>query len=137
MEKPNIEEQIKGCRTFRDIEILMHKTLPGWCLGFINKFSEDYPKFTENWNQTCEKAGVKPAQIMIVKKLDSKRDNNKASNFFAECFTKAGFCVRRSIEFTSCPACSSAIPTKELYNIIKENDKNIPNKWSCYCRKCK
>ena len=114
----------------------MHKTLPGWCLGFMNKFSEDYPKFTENWVQTCQKAGVKPAQIMIVRKLDTK-NNNTARSFFAECFAKAGFCVRRSIEFNSYPACSSAIPTKELYNILRENETNIPSYWSSYCVKCK
>lgn len=81
METTNVEEQIKSCRTFRDIEELMHKTLPGWCLGFINKFSDDYQLFTDNWYKTCKKAGVKPAQIMIVKKLDNKKEDNP-QNFF-------------------------------------------------------
>ena len=136
METENISEKIKECRTFRDIEILMHKTLPGWCVGFINKFSEDYPRFTENWHKTCEKAGVKPAQIMIVKKLDMK-DKESPYNFFASCFSKAGFCVRRGSEFSSCPGCSDAIPTRELFSLIKKTDKNIPKLWSSYCLKCK
>ena len=136
METKDIMEEIKGCRNFKDIEILMHKKLPGWCLGFMDKFSDDYPEFTKNWHKTCEKVGIKPAQIMIVKKLDITKKNS-AHTFFADCFTGAGFCVRRNIEFTSCPACSSAIPTKNLYNIIKENNVNIPRKWSSYCVNCK
>lgn len=135
MKTQEVLDKIKGCKTLKQIEILMKEILPGWCLGFLNKFSDDYPVLTKNWYSMCKKINIKPTQIMLVKNIDISKKQTPES-LFSECFSKAGFCVRRITEFNYCPNCLSAIPTEKLYNIIKENNNNIPKKWSQYCINC-
>ena len=127
-------EEIKTCRTLLDVKNLMEKTVPGWCLGFSEKFSDDYPDLTKNWEKVCSKIGTRKAQIMLVKYIEEGREDPE--NIFTECFSKAGFCVRRATEFRACPECGAIVPTKIMHDLMKKNKISCPKIWSEKCSLC-
>ena len=127
-------EEIKSCRTILEVKNLMEKMLPGWCLGFSSKFSLDYPQLTANWNKVCENLNTRRAQIMIVKYIEEGKKDPE--NIFADCFSGAGFCVRRATEFRACPKCGDVIPTKIMYDWMKRNKMTVPEEWSEKCTCC-
>ena len=134
---PNTEEimsELKLCQTLGDVKTLVDKVFPEWFVTTMPRFSNDYPQFQNNWTLVCKKIGVTPTQVMIVEEVEQGPDYTLIQNF-AECFTRAGFAVRKKMEFIPCSECSSALPSALVYKQLEEKNKNLPE-WSQKCSKC-
>lgn len=134
---PEILHNLKQCRTIGDIKSLVDQTFPQWFVTIMPKFCHDYPFLQTNWDNVCKRVPVLKAQIMIVEEVE-QGDKYTLIQQFSECFAKAGFAVRRKMEFIPCSKCGSAIPSIMLYDYLKNQDKeHIPNDWSKTCSGCK
>ncbi len=122
--------------TLGGIKTLVDDVFPDWFVTTIPSYSSDYHQFQLNWISCCKKIGCSKAQIMIVEEIE-KGDDYSLIREFAECFTAAGFSVRRKMEFIPCSVCSSALPTKQMYDYM--NSKNmlvVEGGWSSKCSTC-
>lgn len=129
----NIEElkkQLTEKRTLKDVLDFVNTIFPGWVVDFVDKYSDKYPFFTENWHKTCAEAKVKPTQIMIVDKVDFT-EGHDLLKIFGELFTKSGFSVKCKDHLLRCPRCEAIYPTSEMHTILKEGGSNIPEVWEC------
>ena len=70
-----------------------------------------------------KKAGVKPKQIMIVEEVEQGPNYTLVQNF-AECFTRAGFSVRKKMEFF--PNTGRALPTQIINKQLVEKGIDVP-----------
>ena len=136
---PEILEQLKQCRTIGDVKALVDQTFPQWFVTIMPRFCTDYPFLQTNWDNVCKRVPIAKAQIMIVEEVE-QGDKYTLIQQFAECFTKAGFCVRRKMEFIPCAKCGNAIPSLMMYeylnNQAKNQAKNLPKDWSETCSGC-
>ena len=130
-----IIEELKSYRTLGEVKSLTERVFPEWFITTMPRFCGDYPHFQTNWETICEKNGVKPTQVMIVEEVEQGPRYTLVQNF-AECFTRAGFAVRKKMEFIPCPDCSAAIPSKLVYNQLKEKNVTILPEWSPKCSSC-
>ena len=55
---------------------------------------------------------------------------------FCDILTRTGFCVRKQDDLISCRVCNTAIPCKELYELLRIKNVRIPEKWSDTCSSC-
>ena len=129
-----IMEELKECKTLGDVKKLTERVFPEWFVTIIPEFSADYPQFHQNWQMVCQKGGIKPTQIMIVEEVEQGTDYTLVQHF-AECFTKAGFCVRKKMEFFPCEKCGRALPTPIVHKQLVETGISIPE-WGQTCKKC-
>ena len=51
-----ILDKIRLSQTLGEIKNILDNTFPGWFIGMLPKFSEDYPNLTDSWNKICELA---------------------------------------------------------------------------------
>lgn len=130
-----ILEKLKNLPTIGEVKELVDKTFPTWFVTVMKSYCSDYPHLTKNWKHICDISGIKPAHIMIVEDIvfDEAHTVIKA---FCNCFTSAGFCVRRKNEYIPCGKCGSAVPTELMWNIFKEKGFEVPEKWSKFCIRC-
>lgn len=131
----NIKDKIKTAPTLGDVKKILDNTFPGLIVAFLKRYSHDYPSFTENWIKITGKIKTTPKEIMILDNFIFD-DNHNLVKLFCECFTRAGFSVRRKMEFIPCKHCEYAIPAEPLYNILKENNITVPESYSLICTSC-
>jgi hypothetical protein len=131
-----IKEDIKECKCLKDIVDLIDQYYPEWLVTSIDGYSEDYPQLTKNWNIVCEKMGVTPKKIILVKEIKFSADY-KIMEFICDFMTRNGYCVRRETEFVVCPDCNKAIPVESVHSVLKKNKSNVPLVWRSHCRNCK
>lgn len=129
-----IIEELKECKTLGEVKKLTERVFPEWFVTMISEFSSDYPQFYQNWQMVCQKGCVKPTEIMIVEEVE-QGPNYKLVQHFAECFTKAGFCVRKKMEFFPCKKCGKALPSLIVYKELVEKGIDVPE-WGHTCKTC-
>ena len=138
LDPPNTIEilnKIRNLPTLGDIKKLSDETFPDWFVTTMKVYCPDYPHLMTNWKKICEMSGTKPAQIMIVDDITFD-DSHTVVKAFSECFTGAGFSVRRKMEYIPCKNCGSAVPTEVMWSIFKQKGINVPEKWSAKCIGC-
>lgn len=129
-------EQMKKIETFDGIIKLTKNTFPTWILGFIDEFSDDYPHIQKGWVNTCKKIGLKRNKIVIVDDIVFDK-NHTFILALAECFTRAGFMVRRKSEYVLCKVCKKAVPSYSSWEVMRDNSiPNIPTTWNDTCSQC-
>ena len=128
-----IIEELKQCKTLGDVKKLSERVFPEWFVTMIPEFSLDYPQFQQNWQMVCQKAGVTPKEIMIVEEVEQGPDYTLVQNF-AECFTKAGFCVRKKMEFFPSKNTGRALPSPIVHKQLVEKGIAVPE-WGQTCKK--
>ena len=125
--------KIKNSPTLGDVKKLMDSIYPTLFITVFDSFCDDYPFLNENWRKLCNSIPTTPKQIMI---LDNYPDDCMLIKAFAECFTTAGFLIRRKYEFIPCEKCRKAVPSEIAYNIFKDQNSVVPDVWSRYCKSC-
>lgn len=127
--------QMRTLPTVGDIKKLVDEIFPDWIITVMSDYSDDYPHLKSNWRTICNMAKVTPAQVMIVDDILSG-ENYRLVRAFAECFTRAGFSVRRKAEFISCDVCGKAIPSIGMWKYMGNKNINVPENWFPTCQKC-
>jgi hypothetical protein len=128
-----ISLKIKNSATIGDVKKLMDSIFPRLFITSSPSFCDDYPHLNENWNKLCSSINTSPKQILI---FDNYSDDCTLVKTFAECFTTAGFAVRRKCEFIPCEKCGKSIPAPAIYNLFKEKNFTVPEIWSKLCKSC-
>ena len=134
-ETEKIMEELKNCKTLGEVKSLADRVFPDWFITTMARFCEDYPHFQNNWNLVCQKIGVKHTEVMIVEEVEQGPQYTLVQNF-AECFTRAGFAVRKKMEFVPCSKCGVAVPSQLVYKQLQEKNITIPQEWSATCSSC-
>lgn len=129
-----IIEELKECKNLGEVKKLTERVFPDWFVTMIPEFSLDYPQFQQNWQMVCQKANVTPKQIMIVEEVEQGPDYSLVQSF-AECFTRAGFCVRKKMEFFPSENTGRALPSPIVYAQLVEKGIAVPE-WGKTCKKC-
>lgn len=132
----DIIEELKNSQTHNEIMDIIHKTFPGWIIGYPKKYCLDYPHLQSNWEFVCKKSGTKPLNIIIVDKIEFNDPQYSLVKTFCELLTVFGHSVRRKEEFIGCKYCGDAIPTQSIYNQLRERQINVPDFWSLKCTGC-
>jgi|688.fasta_scaffold879332_2 hypothetical protein len=133
----NIDEilnNIKNQKTLKDINDFIKSVYPDWIMYFLNEYSNDYIHMQQNWHAAAKNYNIKPTQILIVEYLNNDEEHKLISTF-AELFTLCGFIVRSQQQIQPCSKCMRAIPTKNYFDILKENIK-IEMEWQPSCYNC-
>ena len=112
--KQEIIDNINKSPTLKDVKDILDETFPTLFIGIMKKYSDDYTHLQENWNKICKQIGINTTQIIIFDDFpyDDTEEKHELAKLFSECFTKAGFSVRRKSEYIPCKTCDLAIPTK-------------------------
>lgn len=131
----DVVERLKNLKTLGEVKKLVDEVFPTWFVTVLPAYSNDYNQLDKNWRTLCSELKVKPAQIMIVDFLQSDSEHTLISTF-AECFTRAGFSVRRKSEFIPCQKCSKALPTMNMWRFLKEKGHTVPETWRHCCLSC-
>lgn len=135
----NMEEivkELKEMKTMGDVNELAKRTFPDWIVATLPRFCDGYPHLNSNWIVLCKRIGINPTQILIVREL-SMSDNHKLLRMFIECFTQAGFSVRSMTDYIPCTKCEVvAVPTPQVYGIMKEKGLKIPEINTMTCSDC-
>lgn len=132
---PELLEKIMNLPTIGDIKKLADEIFPGWFVTTMNAYCSDYPHLTKNWETICNMSRVRPTQIMIVDDCVVD-DAHRLISVFSECFTRAGFSVRRKIEYNPCEKCGSAVPVELLWDVFRHKNFNVPSVWNKLCTCC-
>ena len=106
---------------------------PSWMVDMLDKYCFDYPHLNENWTNLSNKYKVPKQKIILVSGFQ-----HEDHFMIAELLTTAGFIVRTTTEFIPCSVCSSAIPSRVVYNkfIEEDPDRIVPLEWSNKCSTC-
>jgi len=131
----HILERMRQVRTMGELKGIADAAFPDWFVTTMEVYCPDYPHLQQNWYKVCQKIGVRPTQIMIVEDILHDEDHSVVANF-AECFTRAGFSVKRKYEFIPCENCGSAVPTQLMWQLLSEKGFTVPNTWSEKCVGC-
>jgi hypothetical protein len=131
-----ISIKIRNTPTIGGVKKLVDEVFPDWFVTTLDSYSIDYPYLQSNWIKCCDKIGCPTAQIMIVQETELG-DNHTLIREFAECFSSAGFSVRRQMEFIPCSVCIAALPSIMMYDYMKENQmKVVDSGWADKCVNC-
>jgi hypothetical protein len=139
LDPPNaldIIEDIKKCKTIGEVKNIANKIFPGWIITYLPKYCDDYPHLTDNWNVVSKSIGIEKQSIIIVDDIFFDKSCYSVITIFSECFTRAGFLVRKKNDYFPCMKCKSAIPSLELWNFFKRKEIAIPDTWSSTCKQC-
>lgn len=134
---PDIMDRLRLSSTLGQVKTLIDEVFPDWIVTTMNTYCSDYPHLTENWYKVCQMTNSKPTQIMIVEEIFEDNTIYSLISIFAECFTRAGFSVRRKREYIPCEKCNSAIPNYSLWQLFKDNGIKVPEVWDVKCSGCK
>lgn len=133
---PEILTLMRTLPTLGDIKELVDKTFPDWIVTVMEVYCPDYPHLQKNWREICKMTKSRPAQVMIVEDVVHDDAHSLVASF-AECFTQAGFSVRRKREFIPCENCASAVPSQMMWHLFHQKGGfKIPEKWSPKCVGC-
>jgi hypothetical protein len=132
---PDIIAKLGTLRILGEVKSLVDEVFPDWIVTTMNYYCADYPHITSNWKKICEMADTKPTQVLIVEELAEDNAHSLIITF-AECFTRAGFSVRRKREYFPCEKCGCAIPNSGLWQHFKEKGFKVPEKWNVTCVAC-
>ena len=130
-----ILQELRNIETLGGVKDLVDRIYPEWFVTVMPSFCTDYPHLQKNWKNVCNKIGIPQAQVMIVEDTEDG-DEYTLIKHFAECFTRAGFAVRRKMEYIPCEKCACAIPTEQMYHYLKEKNFVVPETWDKLCQKC-
>ena len=116
---------------------MINRTFPDWQVAALQGFCSGYPHLNFNWGVLCEKIKVKPAQIIVVRELEF--DNNHiVLRSFVECLVRAGFAVKRMVDYVPCNKCGMiAVPTPQIHNLMEEKGIAVPDKNLPMCMGCR
>jgi hypothetical protein len=129
-------ERMSTLESLEDVRKMTIDVFPTWIIGFVDNFSTDYPHIQRNWVNMCTKFGIKRQKIMIIDDMVFDKDHSFIIAV-AECFTRAGFMVRRKIEYIPCRVCGNALPSQLSWKLLRDNlGNNIPSNWSDKCSTC-
>ena len=120
-----ILDNIRLSQTLGEIKNILDNTFPGWFLGMLPKFSEDYPNLTDSWNKICLQTNSEKKQIIIVDEINPDKDKHSLLYVFIELFTKMGFIVRTKQEIIPCEKSGCALPTELNWSLYKKAKLNI------------
>jgi len=133
---PEILDNMRNLPTLGHVKALLDETFPTWFVTTMEIFCPDYPHLNKNWRSICKKSNTKRTQVMIVDEILFDESHSLVTHF-SECFTRAGFAVRRKQEFIPCENCGSAVPTQVMWQLFKEKGNvQIPKVWSSKCVGC-
>jgi len=129
-------EKMKEVESIEDISDLVTNIFPTWIIGLLDDFSDDYPHIQKGWINMCKKIGLKRNKIIIVDDMVFDKEHTFIIAI-AECFTRAGFMVRRKSEYIPCKVCKKAVPSYQSWEVMKENYiPCIPTIWKDTCSTC-
>lgn len=128
--------RIKSSPTMKEIFEIIDEIYPSWIVGLSQKYCSDYPNFTDNWKHICRANNVKPQAVLIMDELFFDEEH-KLLRTLSEVLTCSGFVVRRKSEITQCSVCGFALPSAEMYDVLKEKGlPNLPDEWLSKCSGC-
>jgi hypothetical protein len=134
-----VEERIasiKNAQFMPDVLALANEYLPNWVAGFIDKYSDDYPALTAQWERVCDQEEVGSKKQIMITRFMSTSPAYRLLQSFAEVFVAAGFSVRRLQDIIPCKVCKAGIPTMGLHSSMKLANLAVPEKWSDTCGGC-
>jgi hypothetical protein len=127
------------------VKTFIDNIFPGWIVGFTNTYSSDYTFLRNNWFALCKSISdmhntqVHPQKILYVDKIffDTK-DNVQHSllMFICEQLTRKGYVVRRNDELVKCFLCDKAIPSEDVWKVMKAKNLPVPESWTDCCYDC-
>ena len=124
--------RLLNTREIGNVFAIIQEADSSWMVNTADNFSLDYNIFEKNWLHVCNITNTSPAKIILVTKIETLLERT-----FAEILTRSGFCVRETHNFTLCKKCNSAIPTREMYDVLKRYHTTvIPRLWSERCSTC-
>lgn len=130
-------EELKNVATLGDVNTLINRVFPGWQVAALTGFCGCYPHLTSNWNILCDRIGVPPTQVLIVRELAFDDDHILLRNF-VECLTRSGFAVKRMVDYIPCSKCEVvAVPTPQIHNLMKEKGIAVPETNIPVCKTCR
>jgi hypothetical protein len=134
--KNEILDRIMSAQSPTDFQSILEGYYPGWIIWVLDAYSPDYPHLQKNWEILSSQNNVKPQKIILVE--DIKFDpEHEVINKISEYMTRKGYCVRRATEFIACEICEKAIPSMDIWHLLKEKKFPIPAEWSRKCRLCR
>jgi hypothetical protein len=132
---PELLSRLRSSRTLGEVRALADEIFPNWFVTVMDIYCPDYPHLMRNWKEMCKMTNIKPAQVMIVEEL-AMDDAHSLIGHLAECFTRAGFSVRRKREYIPCENCGSAVPTELMWKLFKTKKFQVPPVWLPKCTGC-
>ena len=116
-----------------EIQTFIENIFPGWLLISTPEYSKDYSYLQDNWDTICKLNHIKPQKIVIVDFISFDDNNYSLLQSICEIMTKKGYVVRRKGEFTGCSICDKAIPTENVWRMMKNKNLPVPSVWSDKC----
>ncbi len=143
----NVPELIRGIRKLipgRNVIDTVNQYYPNWITSILVGYSPDYPRFKKNWETICNSLeDVKPRDIVLVELVyedvilnGSPPDNYNLLIAACDILTYKGYCIRRKGEFIPCEICGLAIPSKAVYDFMKQKKIKCPKRWKNRCSGC-
>jgi hypothetical protein len=123
--------EITQLKTIHEVLEHIQQKHPGWIVGMFEDYSDDYRELHNNWVRLCDTFKASPQRIIIIRSFDL--DDHYS---YAELLTKTGFVIRTQYEFIPCSVCHKILPTREIYEKLKDAKKNVPDVWSETCSSC-
>jgi hypothetical protein len=131
-----ILEELRNAATLGEVNNLINRVFPNWQVCMLSGFCEGYPHLNANWEILCKKMDVAPTRVLIVRDLSFDDDHLLLRNF-VECLTRAGFVVKRMVDYVPCRKCEKiAIPTPPVHNVMKEKGVPVPDVNVPICKGC-
>jgi hypothetical protein len=135
---PNKDEILRNLSTLKtadETEKFINDNFPGWLILSLPGYSSDYHHLQKNWEKICQMAKTVPQKIILVSDIKFD-DTHIATSVISEFMTRNGYCVRRAAEFIACPKCEGAIPSRELWIMLKDRGMPVPKIWANCCSNC-
>jgi hypothetical protein len=136
MEQEESQQKDPEPKEFKSIEELLDyvdEMYHGWITVQLESFSKDYDFLNMNWSYVSSNLlQVEKQKIILVKSFIEHKDSFK----LAELLTRFGFVVRSAADFDPCSICQRAIPSESVYEMMKKNEKKVPEIWSNVCTSC-
>lgn len=122
---------ITQLKTIQEVLEHIQEKHPGWIIGMFDGYSDDYRELTDNWQKLCVTFKTSPQRIIIIRSFEL--DDHFS---YAELLTQVGFIIRTQFEFIPCSVCHRILPTKDIYQKLKDVNKTVPDVWSETCSSC-
>lgn len=133
----DVIEELRNVATLGEVNALINRVFPDWQVAALTGFCGCYPHLTKNWEILCKRIGCSTAQVIIVREL-AFDDNHLLMRNFVECLTRAGFTVRRMVDYIPCSKCEViAVPTPQIHNLMKERGIAVPETNIPVCKACR
>lgn len=126
---------LSSAKNPKEAEKIIQQHYPNWLILSLDGYSNDYPHLQKNWERLCSDLKVTPRKIVLVNEIVFG-DEQTTLNKICEYMTTQGYVVRRSNEFIACSHCEKAIPSMEIWRLLKEKGFPVPNIWANKCTEC-